>query len=102
MDESVTTVDRMMDFHYDPNLHIGDTPMNDQEINSKLLGAFVEEDEDSWFVKHNGKYVLYCVKDGNIMEGVTGPRLMELLLSETWGRYTNRRLQHSFNFGYKV
>lgn len=97
-----TIVDKMMDFHYDPNLHVTDTPMSDQEINPKLLGGFVEEDADSWFVKHDGKYVLYCAKEGNIMEGVTGPRVMEVLLSETWGRYTNRQLNQTFNFGHKV
>ena len=90
-------LDRILEFNSDPKLLITTpNPITDQEVHPTNLGQFVEEDETSWFVHHDGKYILYCDKRKN------GPKDLEYMLQETWGRYTRKTLHADLDYGYRV
>ena len=90
-------LDRILEFNADPKALITTTrPIQDKEVHPTSLGRFVEEDKDAWFVKRNGKYILYCDKHKS------SPKDLELLLQETWGRYTRKNLHADLDFGYRV
>jgi len=90
-------LDRILEFNNDPRLLITTKkPITDEDVHPTSLGQYVQEDEESWFVKHNGKYILYCDKRKS------GPKDLEALLQETWGRYTRKTLHSDMEFGFKV
>lgn len=92
-------LDRIIDIHKDPKLLVTQSALSDKEINPNLLGHFVEEDKDAWFIKspqNRQEYILYCKKKPG------GPKDLEILLQELWARYTRKRLNPDIEWGFRV
>lgn len=97
-----TILDRMLEFHLDPKLLVTTTePLTDKEMHPTVIGRFVEEDANGWFVRQDGKYILYCAKESKAMPQADPQKNLEYLLQETWGRYTRKRLNPDLDYGYK-
>ena len=90
--------DRILEYHQNPTKFIADdNPLTDEQISIPILGQILEQDQDSWFIRHNGSYILYCVKRGHSQ--TTGLANLELMLAETWGRYTRKRMAPEIDMG---
>jgi len=95
-------LDRILDIHNDPKLFITGAQIKDSELNIPILGKHIDEDNDGWFIRHNGQVILYCAKRSTENPEFVGIKNLEAVLAETWGRYTRKRLNPELNLGWEV
>ena len=71
---------KLYDIHMNPILRLTD-PLDIRECTPGTVRRLVEQDESSWFIRHGGKYLLYCDKR------TSSPFELDSLVKETWARY---------------
>ena len=96
-------LEKMLKYHYDPVMFVAEeAPLTDKEINIPILAKHIEEDDKSWFIKHDGKYIMYCAKHSKANPETDGPENLKPILAEACGRYTKKQLTGYMNYGHNV
>ena len=93
---------RIMELHNDPKLAFSTTPLEDEDLTVPILGTFVEEDVDGWFIRNpKGGYIAYSAKHSNSMPDKDGIDNMRSVLTELWVRYTAKNFNPQIDEGFR-
>lgn len=97
-------LDLILGFHKDPKSFILTGGVDGEEWNLKIIGKFIEEDNEAWYIKHNGEYIFWCRKElsHGSMHNRAGLPALEIGIQELWGRYTNKQMAPFIYSGVKV
>jgi len=93
-------LDKIIEVHRNPKSFVFGDVFSDQDLNMKILGRHVQEDDKGWFIKHDGLTLLYCSKHSRSHPEKDGPQNLEAVLAEMWGRYTKKKMHPDINTGF--
>lgn len=80
----------MLKLNENPTGAIGEE-ISEGELAPKELAKMVKEDDKAWWIKHNGKYLLYCEKS-------LGVEHMRNSFNEVVMRFTNAAIPDALEY----
>jgi hypothetical protein len=90
-------LEKMLQLHHDP---ASGAFFTDAEVDVDLLVELIEEDDQAFYIKHNGEYLLYCAKNCLSVPDLDISSTLDFLLQETWGRYTGKKINPDLDAGF--
>lgn len=92
--------ERIANYNANPGQFLLDGGFTDAELSVGILGKLVVKEKTGWAIKNNDKYLMYCkLHDNNEIGNIKN---LEYVLTEMYGRFTNKRLREDLDMGYEA